>query len=293
MPRIRTIKPEYWSSPLIGELEFDTRLLFIALWNWADDYGRGTANPRELAGFAFPHDENVTARDIRRMLGGIRRVFGVEFYTVDGRQYYAIPTWDEHQKIDKRSKQRHPAPEDGEPFDPDRVRIADQGKEQLSTEPAESSPSPRRTPDDGTEEQGNRGTEEQGKKTRSRDVSKSEPDGFAEFWSAYPRKVGKKAARTAYEKALHETDAATILEGARRYAAAQRERDPKYTAHPTTWLNRGSWDDEPEPVYTPPAEVSTKDQRIARLQALKSRFPEEQPPDDARTIRALPSGGVA
>lgn len=167
MARIRTIKPEFWSSPGMQGLDPYARLLFIAMWNWADDSGRGTANPRELAGFAFPWDEHLSSADIRRMLGGIRRAFGVKFYTVGGRPYYAIPSWDKHQKIDKRSGSRYPAPDEGVPWDPDPGNTPDQpkhtdsaGSAEPSAEPAESPPNPRRNLGAGTGEQGNRGTGE-------------------------------------------------------------------------------------------------------------------------------------
>ena len=39
MARIRTIKPEFWIDDVIVELPFETRLLFIGIWNFADDAG--------------------------------------------------------------------------------------------------------------------------------------------------------------------------------------------------------------------------------------------------------------
>ena len=121
MARIRTVKPEFWSSPDTAAVPDPwARLLYIAMWNWADDFGRGTANPKELAGFAFPNDESITAADIRRMLGGIRRGFGVKFYKLGGRTYYAIPSWGLHQKVDHRATtSRHPSPDEGDDWDPD------------------------------------------------------------------------------------------------------------------------------------------------------------------------------
>lgn len=166
MARIRSVKPEFWSSPDTAACKDPwARLLFIAMWNWADDAGRGTANPKELAGFAFPNDEEITSADIRRMLGEVRRAFGVILYIVDGRPYYAIPSWDKHQKIDKRSGARHPPPEDGQGWDPDPSHGPDQGKRgdsaalvEPSADSTEPPPTPRRTPGVGTGEQGNRGT---------------------------------------------------------------------------------------------------------------------------------------
>lgn len=71
-------------------------------------------------------------------------------------------------------------------------------------------------------------------------------DGFDTFWSTYPRKIGKGAARKAWAKALKTADAATITAGAARYATERAGQDPKYTPHPATWLNAERWADEPE-----------------------------------------------
>ena len=78
----------------------------------------------------------------------------------------------------------------------------------------------------------------------------TETDTFTEFWSAYPWKVGKKDALKAYAKALKSATPEEILEGAKRYAQ-DPNREAEYTAHPTTWLNRGSWGDDPLPSKTP------------------------------------------
>lgn len=73
-------------------------------------------------------------------------------------------------------------------------------------------------------------------------VPSREPDGFAAFWSAYPRKVGKGAARTAFVKALRKASVETILAG---LARAEWSADPQYIPHPSTWLNAERWDDAP------------------------------------------------
>jgi hypothetical protein len=71
------------------------------------------------------------------------------------------------------------------------------------------------------------------------------PDGFADFWDAYPRKVAKRAAAKAYAAALDRgAEPAELLTAVRRYAALAASSDPKFVAHPTTWLNQGRYDDE-------------------------------------------------
>jgi hypothetical protein len=77
----------------------------------------------------------------------------------------------------------------------------------------------------------------------------TEPDRFLEFWYVYPRKVGKEAARKAWAKALKLSDPDAIIRGAMAYRD-DPTRKPDYTAHPTTWLNAGRWQDEAAPAST-------------------------------------------
>jgi len=70
---------------------------------------------------------------------------------------------------------------------------------------------------------------------------------FEEFYAAYPRHVGKEAARRAFVKAVkNKAKASDIVEGARRYAAATAAAgtETRYIAHPATWLNAGRWSDD-------------------------------------------------
>ena len=115
MPRIRTIKPEFWDSPGTARASLRGRLFFIAMWNWADDYGIGTANARQLIGFAFPNDADVSDADFPRLCTEVSDCFGVVFYEVSGRPFYAIPSWENHQKNERRAKSRNPPPDQGKP----------------------------------------------------------------------------------------------------------------------------------------------------------------------------------
>lgn len=69
------------------------------------------------------------------------------------------------------------------------------------------------------------------------------PSGFAEFWIAYPKKVGKGAAEAAWKK--HRPDLQTCLA-----AVAVASRSPDWTKdagqfipNPATWLNQRRWED--------------------------------------------------
>ena len=169
MPRIRTTKPEFFRSPDTLKVDFPVRIFYQALWCWADDFGVGETNINGLLGFAFGDDDviydrelgefrAVTAQDVRRFCADVARAFGTVFYTVRGRRYYAIPSWEKHQKTERRTeRRRHPGPDDPDAT-PD-LRILDG---------ADSAPQLRR--ESGAEsalEQGNRGTGEQGKEKPS------------------------------------------------------------------------------------------------------------------------------
>jgi hypothetical protein len=74
---------------------------------------------------------------------------------------------------------------------------------------------------------------------------------FDEFWSLYPRKVGKEQARKAYRSAVlrSKVDPDCIIAGLKTQLAFlrnQRTRDPRqdFCPHPSSWLNAGRWEDE-------------------------------------------------
>lgn len=74
---------------------------------------------------------------------------------------------------------------------------------------------------------------------------------FSEWWSAYPRRVGKLAALKAYTKARSMASAQELLSGIDRYKRAK----PDYAdfCFPATFLNQGRWMDEADAgtVYEP------------------------------------------
>lgn len=103
MPRIRSIKPDFWDSADTASADLRTRLLYIAMWNWADDYGIGDGHPGRIITFAFPNDD-IPAADYPRLLADVSSAFGVVFFNYLGRPYYTIPGWDKHQRTEKKAK---------------------------------------------------------------------------------------------------------------------------------------------------------------------------------------------
>ncbi|MCA2291995.1 hypothetical protein JF735_00005, partial [Mycobacterium avium] len=112
MPRIRTIKPEFYRSPSTAKVSFPGRILYLAMWNWADDYGIGETNINGLLGFAFCDTDSVTAAEIPRLLTEVHSGYEVEFYEHHGRFYYQIVSWDSHQKTERRATRKNPTADD-------------------------------------------------------------------------------------------------------------------------------------------------------------------------------------
>lgn len=69
---------------------------------------------------------------------------------------------------------------------------------------------------------------------------------FDRFWSEYPKKVGKIAAKKAFERARNRTTLESLLTAIRRQkCGSQWSRDNgQYIPNPATWLNQGRWEDE-------------------------------------------------
>jgi hypothetical protein len=72
---------------------------------------------------------------------------------------------------------------------------------------------------------------------------------FERFWSAYPRKVGKGAARAAWRR-LNPTEVLTdqmIAAVSEQSKSSQwRKQGGQFIPHPTTWLNQSRWQDSPD-----------------------------------------------
>lgn len=61
MPRIRTIKPEFWEDAKVGRWSESARLLFLGGLNFADDYGVLRSDPAFLRSRIFPYDDHSLA----------------------------------------------------------------------------------------------------------------------------------------------------------------------------------------------------------------------------------------
>ena len=116
MPRIRTIKPDFWTDETVTACSLSARLLFIGLWNFADDDGRLEDAPRQIKMRIFPGDD-FTADAIDGWLAELAGGGLIRRYAVDGRRYMQITGW-HHQVINRRTPSKIPAPRDEDSVTP-------------------------------------------------------------------------------------------------------------------------------------------------------------------------------
>ena len=229
--RIRSIRPEFWTSEDVACHDWDVRLIFIGLWSYVDDNGVGRDVDKLITADLFPleDDPRETVARVSRALARLSEGNLITRYTVDSKPYLHINTWTTHQRIDKAAKARYPLPtcENAIP----RESVA-----RVSRDRREGSPI-------GEGEKGRRGEGEKGIQTPA--PTTLDAVAFDAFWAAYPKRKDKGHARTAWVKAVRKADAETITAAAARFAADPNLPEPQFIPMPSTWLNGERWEDGP------------------------------------------------
>lgn len=126
MSRIRSIKPDFWTSAEVMALPRDARLLFIGIWNFADDHGRFKWEPATILAQVFPRDRDLTEDMVAQWMdliadqslllryvsspedsGGLQRIREISYGVVTG--------W-HHQRVSHPSPSKLPDPKDCQVF---------------------------------------------------------------------------------------------------------------------------------------------------------------------------------
>ena len=220
MSRIRTIKPEFWSNAQIMECSPNARLLFIGLWNFADDAGRHPLSPKQIKALVFPSD-NFSSETVQRMLDELSANDLITAYSVDGKEYFQINGW-HHQRIDRPQSPKYPAP------------VAEH-----------SSKTSRATSENSSSDHGLMRDKGKDKGKEKEFISSAEAD-FKRLREVYPKRPGDapKPAFKAFTKAIRSINIEIIIAGAEAYAKSRSGQDPQYTKTLAAWLNAEMWDAE-------------------------------------------------
>jgi hypothetical protein len=212
MARIRTIKPEFFTSEDIVELSAFARLLYISTWCEADREGRLTWKPKTFKLRYFPAD-NV---DIDALCNELIERKLIVLYG-DGLAY--IPSFSKHQHINPREA-RSELPEPTQ----QKARVDDASARVSDTQV-------------GRERKGN-----------INDASADAP--FDAFWTAYPKKKSRGDAEKAWDKLNpDERLVDQILQAVQRAKTSDQwqKEGGQFIPYPATWLRDKGWLDEITP----------------------------------------------
>lgn len=254
MARIRSIKPEFWDSPSTAKAGPWARLLYMAMWNWADDWGIGDGNLVRLEAFAFPNDgghypqgggdSDTQPRNFRDLVTEVQNAYQIVFFEHLGRPFYYIPKWEDHQRTEKRSKPRDDLIEaakeacNDNKYEPE-LPLASESPSKVSESP---------TPEVGSRNRGsrNRGTGEV-VRAPARDTPADLPEPFMEFCAAYPGNVQTKPAFAVWAAAVKRAGGYRhVVAGAHAYAewVTNSGTESKFIRNAVKWLNEDGWRDE-------------------------------------------------
>ena len=87
--RIRSIRPEFWTSEDVAAMDWHTRLVYIGLWSYVDDNGVGRDIERLITTDLFALDDDLTEASVR-VHGALKHLNThgqITRYSVDGRRF--------------------------------------------------------------------------------------------------------------------------------------------------------------------------------------------------------------
>jgi hypothetical protein len=258
--RIRSVKPEFFTSEDIAALDWNTRLVFIGIWAYVDDNGVGRDVEKLIAADLFPleDDPHAVRMQIACSLQRLSEAGLIVRYTYKDRPFLEVTGWDKHQYIARPNKKRY------EPSTSENAVIRHHdGTMHANDMQSAANVVP------GTEEQRNRGTGD--KNTSSPQaateiatrpnlelVIDAEPEpaprpagyspAFEEWWKIYPRNESKGAAAKAYTNARKIASQSVLLEAVQAYVTDPNLPELTYVPYAQKWLNERKWEDGPLPV---------------------------------------------
>lgn len=279
MARIRTVKPEFFSNRGLSACSPHARLFGVGLLTLADKNGNLEWIPMRVHGEVFPWEEQLS---VHELLDELAAIDWIRRYQVNGRDYVHIVTFREHQRISgKEAESPAKCPEPVE-FSQEQARVLPREAPGCFPEKhLDASPGAPDLPEylntGKGKEKGERSSPPARRGARTREAERSRRDadpGFARFWAAYPKKVGKAEAWTEWKRlkpddALVETMIAAI--------AAQKLGSKEFVKDPCRWLKHGRWEDEH--VAEGNGNGANRRNGSADIEAAYQRWKAEQPGD--------------
>lgn len=198
----------------------------------ADDFGRFEANPSILASTTFPlRNGRLKLDTVGRWLQELIVCEHVRTYASRGNIYGYFVNWQDHQGTPRAKQSKFPDPPPVDEIICEQMQANAPGFVYESED----------------------------RVSNSSIVSSSTAlRGFDEFWSLYPKKVGKGAAERAWAKIRPDEQLRATIQAAiqRAMTSADWVKDSgQYIPHPATWLNQKRWEDEPMAIQKRPTSL--------------------------------------
>lgn len=99
--RIRSFKPDLFTSEDIAALSFQARWTFLGLIAYVDDGGKGRADLRLIKAAIYPLDDDVTAQEIALWMEELGKRDIICEYQVGDTEYFHVVNFRLHQKINR------------------------------------------------------------------------------------------------------------------------------------------------------------------------------------------------
>ena len=214
--RKRIIDPVYWSDDKVIELEPIQRLLFIGMWNFADDSGVLKNSSKQLKAQIFPAD-NISDTKFKEWLNMLYKL-GLILLNKD-KTLIKIKGWSIYQKINRPQPSKYKFTE---------------GNHGAFTEPSLNNHGTITT--NRIEE--NRKETNRKEKKGQKNLLVQTKEGFEQFYDLYPRKVKPHRARKAYNSLTAKEEALAIKALPIHIKNwADNNTEMQHIPHPSTWLN--------------------------------------------------------
>lgn len=251
MPRMRMIKPGFFTNDELAEIPPLGRILFAGLWCLADRAGRLEDRPKKIKAELLPYDE----ADADELLSCLASHQFIIRYRVNSVRYIQVTNFERHQSPNvKEPPTALPAPcqhsESTVQETPVTVTVTVTGTDtDTDTEPTDAAPA-------GADE-----TDAPPRKVVRLASASDYSEAFNRFWSAYPRRVNKHGAWLEWQRRLKEGAVEDELIRAADNLARYCERegtDEQFIPHASTFIGRQRRFEDfvsglPASVRSPPA----------------------------------------
>ncbi len=266
MSRRRMIKPEFFTDEKVINLPIPARLLFIGMWNHADDEGIFKDSPIQLKVQVFPADESIDLNTIKTYIDlMINQKLLIPGTNVDNSKLLRVTKWSDHQTINRPTASKYiftPISDDSVsnqlPLNEDSVS----NHTQLTDD---SLPNKDKLNKDKIKE-----VKESKVKTKVKENSAmSKTDKikaeftFDRFYQLYPRKIREQMALNAF-KVIAAKHLEAVFRGLENYNIYWKNNnvDVEFIPYPSTWLNQKQWNDVLDLSVKQPKFKDSNDEQI-------------------------------